>query len=582
MAFRSGSYWDLEGTFATARRRRRSPATLVHARRQAPRVGPRLRRRHRSAQSRRRRRAARRSRARSRSRGRLEDRPFTVASVETRAHTERPEGAVHHVDAAAGGGPQARLQRGAHDARRPGPLRARPHHLHADRLARRSRRRRSARRATRSARCTATAYLPDQPREYRSKVKNAQEAHEAIRPAGDRMRTVDDVDRELSGSDERRLYDLIWKRTVASQMADARIRRVTLRLDGDLDRRRGGDVPGDGPHHRVPRLPPRLRRGRRRPRRRARGPRDDPAAARRRRDGRVPRAPAVGPHHAAAGALHRGEPGEGARGARHRSAVHVRVGDRDDPRPRLRVEEGHRARPDVDGVRQGAAARALLRPPHRLRVHRDDGGGARRHRARRGRSREVAPLLLLRQRPGRAARPRGRGAPRADRQGRGQRGAHRRRRARAASSSCGCGPTAPTSSAATRRRPVPADLAPDELTPEKAEELLAMARRSPRARHRSRHRPHRARAHRPLRPVRAARRAGAGHRRRSPSGRRCSRRWTRPRSRSSRRSRCSRCRASSASTPTASRSPRRTAATGPTSRRAPTAAASIGGRSCSR
>ena len=74
------------------------------------------------------------------------------------------------------------------------------------------------------------AYLPDKPREYRSKVKNAQEAHEAIRPAGEAMRTVDDVARELSGTDERRLYDLVWKRTVASQMADARIRRVTLRL----------------------------------------------------------------------------------------------------------------------------------------------------------------------------------------------------------------------------------------------------------------------------------------------------------------------------------------------------------------
>jgi DNA topoisomerase-1 len=73
-------------------------------------------------------------------------------------------------------------------------------------------------------------FLPDQPREYRSKVKNAQEAHEAIRPAGDQMRTPDDADGELRSSDERRLYDLIWKRTVASQMADARIRRVTLRL----------------------------------------------------------------------------------------------------------------------------------------------------------------------------------------------------------------------------------------------------------------------------------------------------------------------------------------------------------------
>jgi DNA topoisomerase-1 len=74
------------------------------------------------------------------------------------------------------------------------------------------------------------AYLPPKPREYRSKVKNAQEAHEAIRPAGERMRTAEDVGGELRSSDERRLYDLIWKRTVASQMADARIQRVTLKL----------------------------------------------------------------------------------------------------------------------------------------------------------------------------------------------------------------------------------------------------------------------------------------------------------------------------------------------------------------
>ncbi len=74
-------------------------------------------------------------------------------------------------------------------------------------------------------------YLPDSPREYRRKVKNAQEAHEAIRPAGDQMRTVDDLGGELHNADERRLYDLIWKRTVACQMADARIRRVSLRME---------------------------------------------------------------------------------------------------------------------------------------------------------------------------------------------------------------------------------------------------------------------------------------------------------------------------------------------------------------
>jgi DNA topoisomerase-1 len=74
-------------------------------------------------------------------------------------------------------------------------------------------------------------YLPDAPREYRSKVKNAQEAHEAIRPAGDRMRPLSEMHGELHSSDERRLYELIWMRTVACQMADARIRRVTVRFD---------------------------------------------------------------------------------------------------------------------------------------------------------------------------------------------------------------------------------------------------------------------------------------------------------------------------------------------------------------
>jgi DNA topoisomerase-1 len=78
-------------------------------------------------------------------------------------------------------------------------------------------------------------HLPAQPRDYRRKVKNAQEAHEAIRPAGDQMRTVEELGHELQSSDERRLYELIWKRTVACQMADARIRRVTLRAEATTD-----------------------------------------------------------------------------------------------------------------------------------------------------------------------------------------------------------------------------------------------------------------------------------------------------------------------------------------------------------
>src|SRR3954447_9568637 len=75
------------------------------------------------------------------------------------------------------------------------------------------------------------AYVPDAPRRYEKKVKNAQEAHEAIRPAGDSWRTPGELARELSG-DELRLYELIWQRTVASQMTDARGQSLTVRIAG--------------------------------------------------------------------------------------------------------------------------------------------------------------------------------------------------------------------------------------------------------------------------------------------------------------------------------------------------------------
>jgi DNA topoisomerase-1 len=73
-------------------------------------------------------------------------------------------------------------------------------------------------------------YLPSAPRSYRGKVKNAQEAHEAIRPAGAQFRPPDAVAREVA-ADETRLYELIWMRTIACQMEDARIRRVAVRFD---------------------------------------------------------------------------------------------------------------------------------------------------------------------------------------------------------------------------------------------------------------------------------------------------------------------------------------------------------------
>jgi DNA topoisomerase-1 len=72
-------------------------------------------------------------------------------------------------------------------------------------------------------------YVPEAPRRYDRKVKNAQEAHEAIRPAGERFRLPEEVKGELD-RDEQSLYELVWMRTVASQMADARGQTVSLRL----------------------------------------------------------------------------------------------------------------------------------------------------------------------------------------------------------------------------------------------------------------------------------------------------------------------------------------------------------------
>ncbi|KPC71686.1 DNA topoisomerase I [Streptomyces sp. NRRL WC-3753] len=72
-------------------------------------------------------------------------------------------------------------------------------------------------------------YLPPQPRTYAGKVKNAQEAHEAIRPSGDRFRTP--AETGLTG-DQFKLYELIWKRTVASQMKDATGNSVTVKIGG--------------------------------------------------------------------------------------------------------------------------------------------------------------------------------------------------------------------------------------------------------------------------------------------------------------------------------------------------------------
>ena len=76
------------------------------------------------------------------------------------------------------------------------------------------------------------AAVPLKPRVYKSKSKNAQEAHEAIRPSGEQFRTPSSVSSQLD-REEQRLYDLIWKRTVASQMSDAKYETTTVTIAVD-------------------------------------------------------------------------------------------------------------------------------------------------------------------------------------------------------------------------------------------------------------------------------------------------------------------------------------------------------------
>ncbi|QIY72535.1 type I DNA topoisomerase [Streptomyces sp. RLB1-33] len=86
-------------------------------------------------------------------------------------------------------------------------------------------------------------YLPAQPRTYAGKVKNAQEAHEAIRPSGDRFRTP--AETGLTG-DQFKLYELIWKRTVASQMKDAVGNSVTVKIAGTASGGRDAEFSASG------------------------------------------------------------------------------------------------------------------------------------------------------------------------------------------------------------------------------------------------------------------------------------------------------------------------------------------------
>ena len=237
-------------------------------------------------------------------------------------------------------------------------------------------------------------------RQYQTKVRNAQEAHEAIRPT--------DFDRrpqQMSGldADEARIYELIWKRAIASQMADARLLRTSVEITAPSGQGdavftasgkaiqfagflrayvEGSDDPAAALDDQETILPT-LSRGQ---------PIGAEGAGR--RDARAARLEGARDH--AAGALHRRLAGEAPRGRGHRPAVDLRVDHQDDPRPRLRVPARQGAGPELHRVRGHRPAAVALLRLRRPRVHRGDGGGPRPDRQRRADVVRLRPRVLPR------------------------------------------------------------------------------------------------------------------------------------------------------------------------------------------
>jgi DNA topoisomerase I len=236
MAFRAAEYWDLEGEFsptsvASGDKDDRFPATLVELDGAKVASGRDFD-------------AATGQVAADARRGdpvvhlgqpeaealveRLRDVPYEVASVESKAFTERPKApfTTSTLQQEAGrklrfsAGRTMRVAQGLYERGYLTYVRTDSTNLSDQAI-------NGAREQIRSL--YGDEYLPDAPRTYEGKVKNAQEAHEAIRPAGERVRSPDEVRGEL-GTDERRLYKLVWMRTLACQMTDARARRVSIRL----------------------------------------------------------------------------------------------------------------------------------------------------------------------------------------------------------------------------------------------------------------------------------------------------------------------------------------------------------------
>ena len=385
MRFRSAEYWDIEGLFALTEHGGRGRPVDVHrhagrARRRPDRHRPRLRPGDRPHPQRRA--CTSTSRAPAAWSPACEDADFAVTRVEEKPYRRRPYPPfmTSTLQQEAGRKLRFSVERTMRTAQRLYEngyityMRTDSTNLSETALT-------AARQQAREL--YGDEYVPPEPRRYVRKVKNAQEAHEAIRPAGDAFRTPGAVADELS-ADEFRLYELIWQRTLASQMADAVGTSVSVRLGRHQQHRRAGRVrgvaarpsrspassgrtwrastTGDADRDDSERRLPRLRR-------------DQPLDARELTpQGHTTTPPARYTEPSLVKAME--ELG-------HRPPVDLRVDPADHPGPRVRLEEGQRARPVLDRVRGGQPAGAALHPAGRLRVHRLGRGGPRQHRRRR-------------------------------------------------------------------------------------------------------------------------------------------------------------------------------------------------------
>ena len=314
--------------------------------------------------------------------------PWQVAAVDRKETTAAPVAAVHHLDPAAGGQPQAGLlARNGRCASPSGSTRAWTCGGDRDGLITYMR--------TDSLTLSNKA-LADAERVIREKLRRRvhhraaplQDAEQG-RPGGargdparPRSRAPDKLRRRAQCRRAAPLR-LIWKRTVASQMADAQAqadrggdhrlgRRGHRRARRDLRRQRQDD--------RVPGIPARLCRGLRRSERRPGGPRGAAAAPGRGSGGRPGRGGAGAARDRAAGAVHRGQPGQGARGRRHRPAVDLRHHHRHHPAAGLCRKTVQRPGSHLHRPRGDPAAREALPRIRRHHLHRPHGGGSRRDR----------------------------------------------------------------------------------------------------------------------------------------------------------------------------------------------------------